>query len=123
MPGRILLAAVLLPLLAFGLAAGGDDPARIEVERDGDTLRMRGLFEAPDPPAAELRYTLDVSKRGPSGTSSTRQGGTFTPTPGRADTLSTVQLGVQPGDTVEARLEVSGPAGFYVEAAFVETIR
>lgn len=123
MPGRILLAAVLLPLLAFGLAAGGDDPARIEVERDGDTLQMRGIFEVADPPAAELSYSLGVTKRGASGTSSTRQGGVFTPTHGRADTLSTVRLGVQPGDTVEVRLDVTGPAGFVAEADFRETIR
>lgn len=120
---RFLLAAVLVPLLAFGFAASGEDPARIEVERDGDTLLMRGIFEAADPPDAELSYTLDVTKRGASGTSTTRQGGTFTPAPGRADTLSTVRLGVQPGDTVEARLDVTGPAGFFVEADFRDTIR
>lgn len=123
MAGRFLLVAVLAPLLALGFAAPGDDPARIEVERDGDTLLMRGIFEAADPPGAELNYTLDVRKQGASGTSSTRQGGAFTPTPGRADTLSTVRLGVQPGDTVEARLDVTGPAGFYVEVDFRETIR
>ncbi len=123
MAGRFLLAAVLVPLVAFGFAASGEDPARIEVERDGDTLSMRGLFEAADPPDAELSYTLDVSKRGPSGTSSTRQGGTFTPAPGHTDTLSTVRIGVQPGDTVEARLEVSGPAGLYGEAVYRDTIR
>lgn len=123
MPGRLALAAVLIPFLAFGFLTPGEDPARIEVERDGDTLLMRGIFEAAEPPGAELSYTLDVTRRGASGTSSTRQGGAFTPAPERADTLSTVSLGVQPGDTVEARLEVTGPAGFVAEADFRDTIR
>jgi len=123
MPGRLVLAAVLVPFLAFGFAASGEDPARIEAELDGDTLLMRGIFEAADPPSAELSYTLDVRKRGASGTSSTRQGGVFTPAADRADTLSTVRLGVQPGDTVEARLEVIGPAGLVAGADFRDTIR
>lgn len=120
---RFLLAAVLVPLVALGFAASSEDSARIEAERDGDALLLRGIFEAADPPDAELSYALDVRKQGASGTSSTRQGGVFTPAADRADTLSTVRLGVQPGDTVEARLEVSGPAGFAAEAAFRDTIR
>lgn len=123
MAGRFLLGAVLVPLLAFGFAAGGDESARIEVERDGGTLLLRGIFEAADPPAAELSYSLDVRKQGASGTSSTRQGGGFTPTPGRADTLSAVHVGVQPGDTVEARLDITGPAGLVAEADFRDIIR
>jgi hypothetical protein len=106
---RALLAASLLALVPHS----ADGPARIDVERAGDALLIRGIFEAAAPPAAELTYRLDVSKRGPSGTSTSRQGGAFTPAAGRADTLSTVRLGVQPGDTIRADLRVEGPQGYW----------
>jgi hypothetical protein len=118
---------MLRALLAAGLLALAptlpDGPAHIDVERVDNALLIRGIFEAAAPPAAELTYQLDVSKRGPSGTSTSRQGGAFTPAAGRADTLSTVRLGVQPGDTIRADLRVSGPSGVLAEAAFSDIVR
>lgn len=115
---RALTAACLL-----ALPAQFDGPARIDVERRADTLVIRGIFADAEPPAAELEYRLAVSKRGPSGTSTSRQGGAFAPDAGRADTLSTVQLGVQPGDTVRVDLRVNGPSGVLAETAFDDVIR
>jgi hypothetical protein len=118
---------MLRPLFAAGLLALvpalADGPARIDVERVDDTVVIRGIFEAAEPPAAELEYELAVSKRGTSGTSTSRQGGAFTPTAGRADTLSTVRLGVQPGDTIRIDLRVSGPAGVLAEATYDDVVR
>ena len=121
----ILAGLLTLPLVVSSLTHGAsvNHPARIEVTREGDALHVRGVFEAVRPFSDELRYQLDVTKRGTSGNSTTRQGGTFMPTPGQADTLSTVQVGVQPGDTVVARLEVTGPAGPVATADFRDTIR
>jgi hypothetical protein len=116
---RALLAAGLLALVP----ALSDGPARIDIERADDALLIRGIFEAAAPPTAELTYSLDVSKRGTSGTSTSRQGGAFTPAAGSADTLSTVRLGVQPGDTVRVDLRVSGPSGVLAETAFDDVIR
>lgn len=121
----ILAGLLTLPLVVSSLTRGAsvNDSARIETTREGDVLRVRGVFEAAQAFSDELRYRLDVTKSGTSGASTTRQGGTFMPTPGRADTLSTVQVGVQPGDTVVARLEVTSPAGPVAAANFRDTIR
>jgi hypothetical protein len=116
---RALLAASLLALVPHS----ADGPARIDVEHKGDALLIRGIFEAAAPPAVELTYRLEVSKRGPSGTSTSRQGGAFTPTTGRTDTLSTVRLGVQPSDTIRIDLRVSGPAGVLAETTYDDIVR
>ena len=119
-----LLAAGLLVLPLLMLSIGQrEDGARIEAQRTGDTLRLRSLFEARGGSADSLRYEFEVNKRGASGTSTSRQGGTFRPTAGAADTLSTVQVGVQPGDTVVARLRITGPDGPVAEADLREAIR
>lgn len=132
MSGRIvpifsLVAAGLftLPVVASALhrVESVSRPARIETVREGDVLLIRGLFEASRETPDALRYQLDVSKRGASGNSTTRQGGAFEPTLYRTDTLSTVRVGVQAGDTVIARLEVSGSEGVLAEADFRETVR
>ena len=118
---RALLAA---GLFALGFAQPTDDgSARIDVERTSSGLGVRGIFEAATPPAAELHYELDVNKRGTSGTSTSRQSGTFTPAAGRADTLSTVHLGVQPGDTVRVDLRVLSPSGVLAEASYDDVVR
>jgi hypothetical protein len=116
---RAFLAAGLLALVP----ALADGPARIDVERADDALVIRGIFEAATPPAAELEYELAVSKRGTSGSSTSRQGGAFTPTADRADTLSTVRLGIQPGDTIRIDLRVSGPSGVLAEATYDDVVR
>jgi len=118
---RALLAAGLLTLGAT--LPTGDRPARIDVERTSSGLDIRGIFEAATPPAVELNYELDVNKRGTSGTSTSRQSGAFTPAAGRADTLSTVHLGVQPGDTVRVDLRVLSPSGVLAEASYDDVVR
>jgi hypothetical protein len=115
--------ALPVVLTAFHRVASVTRPARIEVVREDDALLIRSLFESSRDTPDDLRYQLDVSKRGPSGTSTTRQGGAFAPTLNRTDTLSTVRVGVQAGDTVTARLEIASPEGPLAEANFREIIR
>lgn len=120
------LTAALLAVLVAGLAllpSPDDGPARIDLKPEGEALVVRGIFEAAQPPADTLTYRLDVTKHGASGRSTSRQGGAFAPRPHRPDTLSTVRLGVQPGDTVEVALEVSGSAGPVADAYHREVIR
>lgn len=97
-------------------------PVRIGVERLEGAVVLRGIYEAAAPPAAELEYRLEAAKHGAAGISTTRQGGAFTPTPGRADTLSVVRLGVQPGDSLAVRLTVTGPDGAVGEAVLDEVV-
>jgi hypothetical protein len=111
-----------LPLLMSSIGQGGD-VARIEAQRTDGTLRLHSLFEASEAAKDSLRYEFEVNKQGASGTSTSRQGGTFRPSADSADTLSTVQVGVQAGDTVVARLRVTGPEGLVAEADLREVIR
>jgi hypothetical protein len=113
------MTGALLGWLLLGLATGpvpAAEGAQIDLEPEGAVLVVRGIFAASEPPGAELSYQLDVTKSGASGRSTSRQSGTFRPTPSGADTLSTVRLGVQPGDEVEAVLTVSSGSGLVSEA-------
>lgn len=122
-----LMSLVAAGLLTFPLLMSTidqrSDAARIEAQRAGNTLRLHSLFEADEAVVDSLRYEFEVNKQGASGTSTSRQGGTFMPTGEAADTLSTVQVGVQAGDTVMARLRITGPDGVVAEADFREAIR
>jgi hypothetical protein len=119
-----LVAAGLLALpLVMSNSSQQRDVARIEAQRTDDTLRLHSLFEASEATTDSLRYEFEVNKQGASGTSTSRQGGEFMPTAGSADTLSTVQVGVETGDTVVARLRVTGPEGLVAEADLREVIR
>jgi hypothetical protein len=85
-----------------------DANARITVERDGSMFTIIPTYALPDTAAADttaLRYDLTVERTGAS-TSRSRQGGTFTPAPGRVDTLSTVRINAQPGDRLHLHLVV-----------------
>jgi hypothetical protein len=81
---------------------------RITVERDRGMFTIIPTYALPDTTAADtaaLRYELTVERTGTS-TSRSRQGGTFTPAPGRADTLSTVRVNAEPGDRLHVHLVV-----------------
>ena len=90
------------------LAAAETDStgAHIGVERDDDQLRVQGLFSAPETVPDTLSYELTVRRSGAAGTTHTAQSGVFAPTPNRVDTLSTVQVSVQPGDELRLRLTI-----------------
>jgi len=97
--------------LAGVLTTPGGPPAdstgaHIGVERDGNQLRVRALFAGAEPPADTLSYKLTVSRSGATGTTQTTQSGVFSVTPGRPDTLSTVQVNVQTGDHLRVHLRV-----------------
>ncbi|HYE95703.1 MAG TPA: curli-like amyloid fiber formation chaperone CsgH [Rubricoccaceae bacterium] len=98
------MAALLPVVLALSFALSGFGEAEIRLERDGATLLVQGLFHATGDHA--LSYRLEAEKRGASGTSTSRQGGTFDARRGEEAVLSTVRLGVQPGDTVEVHLTI-----------------
>jgi hypothetical protein len=120
-----MIAALLtLPLLITSLYGGSsvNNPAWIEAIREGETLHVQGFFGTTWALSDELHYQLRVDKRGTS-TMTTRQQGTFMPSPRGADTLSTVRVGVQPGDTVVARLDVTGASGRVASADFHDIIR
>jgi hypothetical protein len=94
------------PALAQPAEPDAASPARITVERDGDMFTISPTYALPDTAGADttaLRYELTVERTGAS-TSRSRQGGMFTPAPGRADTLSTVRVNAQSGDRLHLRL-------------------
>ena len=86
--------------------------ALIQTERAGERLRVQGIFISEGPPASErdasstLNYELSVRRSGAAGTVRTSQSGTFETAPGQADTLSTTQVNVQTGDTIDLHLLV-----------------
>jgi len=80
--------------------------AWIEMHRDGDQLRIQGLFRNEDHPADTLTYALSVRRVGAAGTSQTAQSGSFSTAPGQTDTLSTTRINVQAGDELTLRLAV-----------------
>jgi hypothetical protein len=106
--------AVLLgfaPMIGPSLCSAQTPPVptpQITVEREGSLLTVRPTYTLPDTAGADttaLRYELTVERTGAS-TSSSRQGGAFTPTPGRPDTLSTVRLNAVSGDRLTVHLVV-----------------
>ena len=107
--------AVLAAGLPVGLLAQNASPesappdssrAEVFLDETSGAVVIRGAFVNEEGPSGALAYRLVVEKRGQSGTSKNRQGGRFETAPGRTDTLSTVRLGVGPGDRVEVRLTV-----------------
>ena len=83
-------------------------PTRLTVKHDGAMLTVRPTFTLSDTTTTDttvLRYDLTVERTGAS-TARSHQGGAFTPTPGRTDTLSTVRLNAQPGDRLTVHLVV-----------------
>lgn len=87
-------------------AAADSTGARIGMERDGNQLRVQGLFAGTDAAPDTLSYELTVRRSGTAGTSQTAQSGVFAPTPNQVDTLSTVQVSVQSGDQLRLRLTI-----------------
>jgi hypothetical protein len=87
-------------------------------------LTITPTYARPDPATADtaaLRYALTVERTGAS-TSRSHQGGPFTPTPGRVDTLSTVRLSARPGDRLHLRLVVQRGAAVVADLTRTETI-
>ena len=91
---------------AFAAVETDSTGVHIGVERDDDQLRVQGLFSAPETVPDTLSYELTVRRSGDAGTTHTAQSGVFAPTPNRVDTLSTVQVSVQPGDELRLRLTI-----------------
>lgn len=82
--------------------------ASITIEQEGARVLVRPMYTLLDTTVTDsttLRYTFSVERTG-AATARSRQGGRFTPTPGRTDTLSTVRLNTQPGDSLQLHLVV-----------------
>ena len=120
--------AVLLSVLCLGLSptAHAQDTTctHLLVDRTGSTLTITPTYTLPVTTPADttiLRYDFLVERTGVS-TSRSRQGGTFTPTPGRVDTLSTVRLTAQPGDRLHLHLVVRRQDETLTEISRIEEI-
>lgn len=128
--------AFLLSLFLCGFLVGGaqpsaaqsttvpPSPADISVERDGSLLTIIPTYALPDTAIADttaLQYRFTVERTGGS-TSRSRQGGTFTPAPGRVTPLSTSRLNVQPGDRLRLHLIVRRHDEVVAEVTRTETI-
>jgi len=112
------------PALGQPAGPGAPAPARITVERDGGTFTILPTYALPDTATADPaahRYELTVERTGAS-TSRSRQEGSFTPAPGRVDTLSTSRINAQPGDRLYLHLVVRRGDQIVAEAARTETI-
>lgn len=123
----LLLGTGTLTAAAQGVSENESEPIEgihIRVERDGANLTILPTYALPDTAAGDtvaLRYELTVERTGAS-TSRTRQGGTFTPTPGDVDTLSTVHLNAQPGDRLHLHLVVRRKGEAIAEATRTEKV-
>lgn len=89
-----------------GIAGDDSTGARLLVERQGERVRVQGAFTNDGTETDTLTYALDVRRTGEAGTSQSTQSGPFKTAPGQTDTLSTVQVNVQPGDRMELHLVV-----------------
>ena len=89
-----------------GSAADDSTGARLLVERQGEMLRVQGAFVNDSTGTGTLAYELDVQRTGDAGTSQSTQSGRFETAPGQTDTLSTVQVNVQPGDEATVHLVI-----------------
>lgn len=106
------LVSMVLPasLLLVALTLVPTEPGKgtVQFTTEQDMLRVEGFYTADEQQeTAVLHYTLEVLRDGPAGRSTTRQGGSFTSSPGQVDTLATSRVSVGEGDAVEATLTVS----------------
>ena len=98
--------------------------ARLLIDETATGRRIHGAFTATRAHAmpaddGTLTYELEVRRTGSSGTTQSVQSGAFEPVVGQTDTLSTVEVNVQPGDRLRLRLVVrAGPTA--VDSATVE---
>ena len=105
-----------MALSAFGAAAGPNDTdpaAAIMIERTGDSVRLAATVRNLTPDTPGGRYEFEISKTGPSGSSTIRQGGALpTVTLGTGATvLSATRVSLGDGDRIVASLRVVLPAG------------
>lgn len=129
MPSRFRSArrAAAASLLAAGAAASmgpgsaqGNDAGRllawIDVESVGPTVQFRAFGEAES--ATRARYSLKITRIGPSGRSSTAQGGKVDITePDRPVVLSTTSVNIEPGARLSVELTLSGDDGSEARAS------
>ncbi len=112
--GLFLLIMCLPPVLApLGtVPSASETPSRspdstgavLAVQQTGSTIRISSLFVNQNTPTDTLAYRCTVRRRGAAGSSRSTQSGSFTTAPGQTDTLSTIQVSVQAGDTLRGTL-------------------
>lgn len=114
-------------LLAAGAAvsvgsapAQGSDAGRllawIDVESTGRTVQFRAFGEAES--ATRARYRLKITRIGPSGRSSTAQGGEVDISePDQPVVLSTTSISIEPGARLSVELTLNGDDGSEARAS------
>ena len=96
--------------------------ARLLLTREAGPVRVAPLYDAPADPPDSLRYELEVLREGQAGRSASRQSGTFTPHPGRTDTLSVASVNVAPGDRLQIHLRLFSAERLVDEAHHDEVV-
>lgn len=76
------------------------------MKQGSGTLEIQGACTGRGHSELELQYELIVARTGPSGTSRTRQSGTFIPGSPTADTLSRNSVSYDPGDSLFVQLKI-----------------
>ena len=80
--------------------------AAIGLKHEDERVHVFGLFAGREFPKRRLHYRLKVRKNGEEGRIRTTQVGTFTVTPGRVDTMSTVTVSATAGEELHIQLVV-----------------
>ncbi len=80
------------------------NPSRIDIQRSGSELLIVGTFVNDTEADVEFSYRLDGRKNGPSGTSSTRQSGSFQAESHMEVSLSKIKFNFDSRDVYELTL-------------------
>ena len=105
-------------------SAGNSEVVRILIDQEKTTFTIRPTYALSDTTGLDptpLQYELTVERAGAS-TSRSRQSGSFIPTPGRTDTLSTVRINAQPDDRLYLRFIVRKNDRVVAETTHTESV-
>ncbi len=92
-------------LLYAGTAAGGEElKAWFDTRQTGDFLAVTAYCRIKK--EGKVRYRMETSKQGPSGTSKSVQSGAAVVVPGEPTELSRLSLGICPGDRYTVSLKL-----------------
>lgn len=92
-------------LPGVGTAAGGEAwKAWFDARQSGTLLAVTAYCRGEK--EGKIRYRMEASKKGPSGTSKSVQSGAAVAVPGEPTELSRLSLGIRPGDRYTIRLKL-----------------
>jgi len=87
-------------------ASSDSAEVKIRLQDRDDRVHVLGVFENENMVADTLTYELQVRRMGATGTSVSRQSGSFVSYTGDVDSLSTTTISVRSGDQLKVRLQV-----------------